>query len=486
MKYASRLVVLALIASASPKAMAASATPEEAQRLAGLIESYLGKTPGVVAVAVNGDGYDLVIDAAPFFKTLESQGNSASLSPLRYHLTDQGGGKWLVTLDQRLDFSLSIEKQLQFKGSVGNYKSTGIFSAEMGAFESGHTSVADMTFVEDVTAPGQAPVHVDAAVKSLEAVSSASFSLAGGLDGSVTLTAGGFSENIDMPAPEGSAMPVHVALTGGGMSETISYSGLKWLEAWQIAGWFKDHPTEAAVKTGHAELAALMRKALPVFGSIKIDASMDNLEAGTVLGTFGAKAMRAGLVMNGAVADGLFGESLAVEGLTMPPGIVPPFANDIAPLSASIGFKVTDFDLAAPAKLLLDHLEKTSDDPSPEMQQQLQSALMPKGEVKITLDPGSLVSKALTVDYQGSMMAGVGTKPSGEAVVKAKGLDELIKILQAAPVEMGLEQGIYGILAAKGFGKTEADGAITWKAEMTREGAVTVNGVPMPGTGGAQ
>jgi hypothetical protein len=46
-----------------------------------------------------------------------------------------------------------------------------------------------------------------------------------------------------------------------------------------------------------------------------------------------------------------------------------------------------------------------------------------------------------------------------------------------------LEQGIYGILAAKGFGKEEPAGTVTWKIETTPEGAVSINGVKMPGTG---
>ncbi len=481
MKPFSRLAVLALLASTSTSAIAASATPEEAQRLTGLLQTYLGKTPGVVAVAVNGDGYDLIIDPAPFFKTLDMKGGTASISALRYNLKEQGGGKWLVTQDQNLEFNFTIEPVLQFKGSASGYKSTGIFDESLGTFESSHTSVSDVTFLEEVSAPDQGMTHVDASIKSLEADSTASPSPAGGLDGSIKITTGALVEKFDMPAPAGTSVPMQFTLTHQNMTETVEYQGMKWQEFWPIINWIREHPSEPAFKAGHAEFAALLRKAMPLFGTLKLDAAISDMAVVTMLGTFNAKTARVGFMMNGAVSDGLFGESIAVEGLTMPPGIVPPFAVDIAPSSASIGFKVSDFDLAAPAKLLLDHLEKTSDDPSPELQAQLQAALMPNGEVKITLDPGSAVSKALTVDYQGSMMAGLAGKPFGEALVKAKGLDELIKILQAAPAEMGLEQGIYGVLAAKGFGKTEADGAITWKVEVNRQGVMSVNGVALPG-----
>jgi hypothetical protein len=481
MKPFSRLALLALLATASTSAIAASATPEEAQRLTGLMQNYLGKTPGVVAVTANGDGYDLVIDPAPLFKTLDMKGGTASVTPLRYNLKDQGGGKWLVSQDQKLDLDIAFAPVLQFKAAAAGYKSSGVFDEALGAFETSHTTVTDMSVVEDVAPPDQAKTHVDYAIKSMEFEMSAALSPAGGLDGTGTLNGAGLAEDIMMPSPGGTGAPIHVSLTSEKIAETFNFAGLKLNEFWPIISWFRDHPSETAIKEGHAELAALLRKALPLFGSLKMDGDINNLEIGTILGAFGVKSAHVSFVMNGAVSDSLFGESISVDGLTMPPGVVPPFAIDLAPSSASISFKVSDFDFAAPAKLLLDHLEKTSDDPSPEMQKQLQDALMPKGKVKITLDPGSFVSKALAVDYQGSINAGLGTDYFGEALVKAKGLDELIKILQAAPAEMGLAQGIYGVLAAKGFGKTEADGAISWKIETNREGIMSINGVPLPG-----
>jgi hypothetical protein len=481
MKSVSRLAMFALLASASSPAMGAPATPEEAQRLTALIESYLGKTPGVTAVTVNGEGYDLVIDPAPLLKTLEANGDSTSITPLRYNLKDQGGGKWLVTQDQKLELDVAIAPVLQLKVQAAGYKSSGIFSESLGAFETSHTTVTDMSIVEDVAPPDQAKTHLDYAIKSMEFAMSAALSPEGGLDGTGTLNGAGLAEDIMMPTPGGTAAPIHVSVTSEKIAETFNFNGLKLHELWPVINWLREHPSDSAIKDGHAELAGLLRKALPLFGSLSMDADVKTLEVGTILGAFGVKTAHVGIVMNGAVSDGLFGESIAVEGLKMPPGVVPPFATDLAPSSASVSFKISDFDLAAPAKLLLDHLEKTSDDPSAEMQKRLQDALMPKGKVKITLDPGSFVSTALTVDYQGSIHAGLGTDYFGEALVKAKGLDEMIKILQSAPAEMGLAQGIYGILAAKGFGKTEADGAITWRLETNREGMVSVNGVALPG-----
>jgi hypothetical protein len=135
--------------------------------------------------------------------------------------------------------------------------------------------------------------------------------------------------------------------------------------------------------------------------------------------------------------------------------------------------------------MLLDHLEKSGDEPSPEMEKLLLAALLPKEELTLTLAPGSYKSPALTVGYEGSMVAGPTKMPFGQALISAKGLDQVIELIKAAPKELELENGIYGILAAKGFGKMDPDGAVSWKIETTREGEVKVNGVTMPGTGGA-
>src|SRR5437868_4539626 len=100
------------LVSASTPALAAAATPEEAQRLTGVLQTYLGKEPGVVMVTPVGEAYDVKIDLAPLIAKIKQPNFSAEISPFVMKLTDQGGGMWLVTQDSPLSYSARVPGQL--------------------------------------------------------------------------------------------------------------------------------------------------------------------------------------------------------------------------------------------------------------------------------------------------------------------------------------------------------------------------------------
>jgi hypothetical protein len=75
------------------------------------------------------------------------------------------------------------------------------------------------------------------------------------------------------------------------------------------------------------------------------------------------------------------------------------------------------------------------------------------------------------------MSAGPAALPSGKAMISARGLDEVMKAIQAAPPEAGVQSGVAMIVAAKGMAKASADGSLTWEIESTAEGKVLINGI---------
>ncbi len=59
MKPFQNIFAVFLFTSASASALAAPATPEEAGRLTGVFQAYLGEEPGVVTVTPTGESYDV-------------------------------------------------------------------------------------------------------------------------------------------------------------------------------------------------------------------------------------------------------------------------------------------------------------------------------------------------------------------------------------------------------------------------------------------
>ena len=70
MKTSAALLTFAFLLGTSAEALAA-ATPEEAQRLTALFQSYLGSEPGVVKIEPSGESYSTTIDLSPYFALIK-------------------------------------------------------------------------------------------------------------------------------------------------------------------------------------------------------------------------------------------------------------------------------------------------------------------------------------------------------------------------------------------------------------------------------
>ncbi len=153
-----------LLMGVSTDAMAA-ATNEEAQRITGVLQSYLGKEPGVVSVTPSGDAYAVKIDLAPHFARIPDKKVSVSVSPIEWTVTDQGGGKWKVDQDQTMSFGFKSEGTVEMKGEIGKIRGTGIFDEALGAFETPPATSASSRISRQWSNPAR-PVTVTYTIES--------------------------------------------------------------------------------------------------------------------------------------------------------------------------------------------------------------------------------------------------------------------------------------------------------------------------------
>jgi hypothetical protein len=485
MYFRSGLFALAMLCSASGIALSASATPEEAQRITHVLQTYLGAEPGVVGVTPAGDAYDLKIDFAPLLKKLHQPGQTVTITPIAMKLTDNGGGKWLVTQDAPFSFSAKVPGKLELAASVGSIKASSVFDENVGAFISSTSDYTDFTVDETITTPEAGATRVAYSVKSAHYETSATPSSNGTVDGAARWTMAGLIEKISLPASAASPAPVEITVTAEtGMSDA-TIKGTHHKAIYKLLAWFVAHASETAIKENEAELKALLREGLPLFESIANTGSIEKITIASPVGPIGIAKIGFGINMNGIVADGSLQESVSVEGLTLPPGLVPPFAADIVPDKFTLDFKLADFNLADPAKLILDNMSLTKmDAANPELKAKLLAAVMPKGAVTITMGPSNVASKIYDVGMSGNLSVGTSPIPSGNASITAKGFDKVMSALQAMPPEMGMQSAIAGMIAAKGLSKQEADGSMSWKIESTATGGVLVNGIDVTKMGG--
>ena len=474
---------LLVLLSTSATALAA-ATPEEAKRLTGVFQAYLGSDPGVVTVTPRDDSYAATVDFAPLFAKIREPGVSISLSPIQWTLTDRGGGKWQVDQDQPLSFAFKAEGKLDMKGSIGAITGTGIFDEALGAFASTATDYRQFAYDQTMTESGVTTKasYTVAAMRSETALSGNGHSA----DGTAKWTYSDLRETIAMTmAPGMPPMAMDVAIASPGGSQDVIIKGLKPKPFNELIAWLVARPVWAAIVAEQAALKDKLRAALPIFANVSGIAALKELSVNTMMGKFAIAKLDVLVDMNGIVADGALREKFTITGLQLPAGIVPPWAAGLAPTNFTIDFSVAGFNLAAPAALILDNLDLAKEPPLPKtIEPQLLQALLPSGAVKIALGASEAIAKIFDLKADGSMTVGPAAMPQGTATVKLKGIDEIMAALQAAPPEMGMQQATPVIIVAKGMAKQEPDGYLSWKIESTPTGGVTVNGVDPSKMGG--
>ena len=485
------LFFLAALLPAGSMALAAPATQQEAERLTALFKAMMGKDADILSLTANGEHFAVKLDLA----TLQSRSGSVSpitIPPLLLKLQDHGGGKWQADLATPYEFSgkeTKDGKETQAAVRVGAISVTGTFDQSLGAFAAAKGNVSDVSFSIKESGASSELNNFSFIMKnvSLDINSGLTQPLAELADARFHIALSGISGGADLPPAEKMPDGLKFSFVMDSASRTLDLKGVRTGALVKLIDLAKTMQGKEKEDAARIAAAKLLKESLPLFSTASYSSSLYGVKIVTPFGDAGLASMISDLSVNGIETKGRAQMIAALSGLTLPSGIpqeiLPKLAVELMPQAMSIDVSVTDYDLASPAIMLLNHLAMTKDEPSPELEKLLLAALLPNGEVTITLAPGSYRSPALTVGYEGSMVAGPEKMPFGQSTISAKGLDQVIELIKAAPKK--LENGIYGILAAKGFGKVAADGTVTWKIETTREGEVKVNGVTMPGTGGA-
>ncbi|WP_284165908.1 hypothetical protein [Frigidibacter sp. SD6-1] len=469
-------------------AVAEPATQTGADELTALFQSYLGATPGVVTVAPEGESYGLKLDFALLLAKVPVDGFEASLSPLQLQLTDQGDGTWAYQMDQPVSLSYTLPDgeggHSKTETNYGSVKLTGLFDEALGASRTVHMEMTDVATVQS-QAGGPMGGFVMNGLTKLSVLDGSASEGAAGVDGKYVQTVSGTDFSVVLPGtPQG---PVTISGTVADGSFDMATTGSQPAALLGLWSWFIAHPSEELIKADRASLKPVIEQALPIFGNVKVDGAYRTVQVETPLGPFSAEELGIAADINGFVADGKFREAISVKGLSIPEGLVPPFAATLVPTEASLDFAASGFDAAAPAVLGLGLLDLPDGaEPPAGFEGQLLQALLPDGTVDITLAPGAVTAPDYKLTYQAALAAGPGQPaPVGTAKLTLVGMEAIQKALQSAPPEMG-GQAMMMLGMAGGMAKPGADGELVWEIEMTEAGGLLVNGVDMAAMMGGQ
>jgi hypothetical protein len=473
------LSALALLCATAAPLAAAPATPEGAAGIDRALRTYLGQTPGVIAVQPEGDNYAVTLDPAPWI-ALAGPGMTAEVSPLHFRLTDNGDGTWAVAQNGPVSIRLAVPGTLTFDAAADAMAMDCTFDTALMACRTSATTVSGVRSRQTQTDPDGTVTEVAYEVASVSAETSARAAVAGsGVDADMRYVAKSIAETIRVTpgAADAEAMPLSADITVANYAATAEAKAVRTEALYALLAWFVAHPSEAAIGADTDGLKATLRAALPFWSSVSGRFEAREVGVSTPFGAGSAESFAFALDMSGAINDGRFRESATVRGLKLPTELMPAWVPPLLPLEATIDVAVAGFDLAAPAALLLDSIGPDFE-PDEGFDAKLLAALLPEGKVKITLAPQGVQTPTYTLDYEGGFDAGPGLLPEGKVTVAATGIEATLEALNAAPEDVR-SGAVPGVMMLRGMAKPAGVGRFVWDIEMTADGKVLVNGTDM-------
>ncbi|WP_347310712.1 hypothetical protein [Defluviimonas sp. SAOS-178_SWC] len=473
-----RFSAAALLCLSAAPVRAEPATPEGAARIEAGLRTYLGPLDGVVAVVPQGETYAVTLDATPFVALGKGADVTGAISPIHLTLTDDGDGKWGVTQDEPFALKLDVPEALSVDLSVGVARWAGVFDEALMAFASSDGRFEDLQVTERFTEAGSPESTVDYRIDRIDIVSSATAAPGGGVDGTLRYTATGFAETFSAP---GSA-PFQFEFKAARYDVVADAKGVRTEGVLGLLAWLVAHPSQEAARADFDGMKEAARAALPIWDSLSGTGELQDIAVNTPFGSGGAKSARIAVDVNGIVADGRVRERVSLKGLDLPADLLPEWVPALLPDEVTVDVAVSGFDLAAPAKILLDESELDIA-PTPEMEARLLAALLPQGRVTIELGPQGAASAIYTLDIEGGFDAGPGRLPEGSVTIGATGIEAVLEALSAAPEDIRAG-AVPGLMMLRGIAKPAGVGRFAWVVEMTGEGKVLVNGLDMSALAG--
>ncbi len=474
MRFTKASLIIALFASTTMPAFAAT-TAEDAAKIQKALEPFFGKDNAYLKIVPSGDEFKATIDFTQALLAAKKAGTNLSMSPIEFSLKPEGGGKWRLQRDGAFELTMKADKFLAASEKFENMKFEGVFDEALGTFSSYEATGKGLTLHEEINDPKTGPATVDGHFDEISLKMTGTANPTGGVDIKATETIGATTFNETMKT-EGTPFALQFKMESA--TADITMTGARTLEVLGLIKFLNNHTDEAALKKDQKAFKSLLSSLVPGFGNINMTTTLNKLEVQTPFGPAGVSKLNVVLDMNGAVKDGKFQEKVGFEGLTVPASVVPAYATSLVPKNFNIDVKASGFDNETPLKAIIDALDLTKNPSMPDsLKETLMAAFLPTGKVDITLGKSTLSNDTFNTVVEGSMSAGPAALPTGKAHVTAKGLDAVMKVIQEAPPEAGMQSGAAIIVVAKGLGKAETDGSMSWDVESGADGKVTVNGV---------
>ena len=429
------------------------------------------------------DSYTVAIDLAAASAPMKASGFSYDPAIIKIALTEQADGMWRYEAAAFPPLSFHMKDG---SGSINltDYKTAGLFDPALAWFKTVQGSAGGGRFqvkapgVEEAFDFGALTANGTGTAGAAGAISTAIHEDIASIAGAFTVTPGAMASP-PAPAAKGDAKPVKSDIRIEKVAVDIALDGLKTHPLLDLWAFSVAHPTRPELAANEAAFKDLLRAALPGAYKLSETFAMGAISVEAPQGIFKATGGKGGLAASGSGAANTFEEHFAVDGLTLPAGLVPQQFAALTPNAVDIGFKVSGFDLLAGANEAINDMHLAGDGPpiSKDDEPKVKAKFAGAGPIVVEIQPSHIVAPQLDIAFEGKINWD-GAKPVGTVTVHMRNFDKTVTALKALGPAAS-PQMLGGLTMAKGLAKTEADGALTWVGEMGADGQMKVNGMPL-------
>ncbi|MDK4738647.1 hypothetical protein PH547_07135 [Rhizobium sp. CNPSo 3464] len=429
---------------------------------------------GFVAVKPAGDQYEITYDLAKFFDKVNSSAFSVTgLKPLSLFAQSLDQGRWHLKGDNSVDISVhSPASDLTY--SVASSSVEGIFDPAIEMMRSMQVKSSGAKF-SSIGSGKDAGRKVDATIESASFTHAVTDSTEAG---KVDLQSQGmlqhFSEQTAAPgAPS-------VNLSADSIDVKVTATSLPVKELRELIRFFVQHiKAKQLSESGSKKFEELVRRALPVFGSLNETVTLNNALFATDKGKVGVKSLDYSFKMDGLTKASNINFGVRAEHFTPDADLIPPAYAAFLPetVDVQLGIPNINFD-----GLVDTVLEAVAERATPISGEALKRTMFPSGYGTLEFPRISATSGVYDVEVSGALKGSTKHHASYslQATILARNFDGTVAAIQnAAKTDPQLNSVSFSLLAAKGFAKTDPDGRLRWDVTMDENRTVTVNGQVM-------
>jgi len=450
------------------------ATPEGAAALKALIARFFpaaeaGASP-LVTVTAEGSHYLISANLSALNALITETGLSYEPAIIAAKAVEQDDGNWRVATDSlpRVAFH---SKDVNGSVELTNFRSTALISPAIAWLLSGSANLDK----------GSVQLEGPKLTRSIDfGPVQETIATHVGADNSVSTQVKEEIAGLGLRAAGTTAKGAPIDFSGRAEKALINFGidGFKSRKAFDLWSLLAAHPDRADLAPHEAELKGLLKDlAAP---GLKLSEAVEAQKA-VITASLGAISLADVKYQLGAANAGpqsSISLKLAAEGLSLPVGLIPPNAGALTPSKIDIAATLKGIDIAAAANEWISDLTLQGDGPvlSDDNALKVEAAFLSAGPVEIEFAPSHVVAPALDADFGGVIRLD-HNKPTAAILVHARGFDKTMAAVKALGPDVAAK-ALPGLALAKGLGKTESDGSLSWLVELDAERSITVNGIP--------